>query len=93
MSLNLVSTAVLNARGEYAAAVFAPLLNNMVVIGAYGLFAVLHLSQWISISRWPNCGPLEREQQLRLRSVPLSFLGVNEAVFGSGRDGSPVTRW
>lgn len=41
-ALNLVSTAVLNARGEYAAAVFAPLLNNMVVIGAYGLFAVLH---------------------------------------------------
>ena len=36
---NMVATGVLNAKGQFAVPVFAPLLNNVVVITSYLLFA------------------------------------------------------
>ncbi|MFZ4519228.1 MAG: murein biosynthesis integral membrane protein MurJ [Microthrixaceae bacterium] len=38
---NLVATAALNATGRFALPVFAPTVNNVVVIGTYLVFAVL----------------------------------------------------
>jgi putative peptidoglycan lipid II flippase len=37
----MVSTGVLNARDRFAVPVFAPVVNNVVVVGAYGLFWLL----------------------------------------------------
>lgn len=42
---NLVSTAVLNARGYFALPVFAPTVNNVVVIAAYLVFGALRGGQ------------------------------------------------
>lgn len=39
---NVVATAVLNARNKFALPVFAPTLNNLVVIGAYLWFGAVH---------------------------------------------------
>ncbi|MFN8051079.1 MAG: lipid II flippase MurJ [Acidimicrobiales bacterium] len=39
---NVVATAVLNARNRFALPVFAPTLNNVVVIGAYLWFDAVH---------------------------------------------------
>ena len=38
---NVVATAVLNATGSFALPVFAPTINNVVVIGSYLLFALV----------------------------------------------------
>jgi putative peptidoglycan lipid II flippase len=38
---NMVATGVLNAKGRFGVPVFAPVLNNLVVIGSYGLFWLL----------------------------------------------------
>ncbi|MGI9579527.1 MAG: murein biosynthesis integral membrane protein MurJ [Microthrixaceae bacterium] len=43
--LNLVATAVLNARGSFALPVFAPTVNNVVVIATYLLFGAMRGSQ------------------------------------------------
>ncbi len=43
--LNLVSTAVLNARNSFALPVFAPTVNNVVVIGVYVVFGLMRGGQ------------------------------------------------
>lgn len=51
---NLVATAVLNARGHFGAPVFAPTVNNVVVIGVYLLFAHLRDGQPPSLELAPD---------------------------------------
>lgn len=42
---NTVATGVLNAKGHFAVPVIAPLLNNVVVVASYGLFAWMRHGQ------------------------------------------------
>ncbi len=46
---NVVATALLNAGGSFSLPVFAPTINNIVVIGAYLLFDEMHRGHPISL--------------------------------------------
>jgi putative peptidoglycan lipid II flippase len=46
---NVVATALLNADGSFALPVFAPTINNVVVIGVYLAFAWMHRGHGVSL--------------------------------------------
>lgn len=40
--------AVLNTRGHFAAPMWAPILNNLVVIGTFGLYLLIYGAEWLT---------------------------------------------
>jgi putative peptidoglycan lipid II flippase len=72
---NTVATGVLNAKGHFAVPVVAPLLNNVVVVASYGLFA------------WMRHGA---QDSLHLSGAEIAVLGLGTTLGVIAFCGAPV---